>query len=72
MWWIKVKDKETYEKLMIQSGSQPRIIQEDGEYLQVEFSQSALSVWVQAGYWFGDRPNFVVRLYKKFLTLIRR
>jgi hypothetical protein len=71
MWWIKLKDKEAYEDLMRKYGTEPRILRDDGDYIQVEFSQAALTTWIQAGYWFGGPPNIFVRTYKKCLTFFK-
>ena len=53
MWWIHKKDQASYEKLMRQEGAEPRILQEDGDNVQVVFTNGVLNIWQMCGYWIG-------------------
>ena len=53
MWWIYKKDQAAYENLMRQDGAEPKILQEDGDKVQVVFTAQALNQWAMLGYWFG-------------------
>jgi hypothetical protein len=51
--WIYQKDKQFYISIMNSECSGPHIIQETEDKLQVDFCSAAMSVWVQAGMWYG-------------------
>ena len=51
--WIYLKDKNSYIMLMNQMCEGPQIQSEKDDKVLVDFCHSAMSAWVQAGYWYS-------------------
>ena len=47
------KDRANYESVMNQCCGGPRIIEDLGDTLRVDFCSAAMSMWVQAGFWYS-------------------
>lgn len=71
IWWIKNKDVPMYMNLMHQSGTEGRVLQTRGDCSQVVFTDDAMHVWVQCGYWFGGSPNLFYRWFQAVSRLFR-
>lgn len=53
--WIHRTNKESYETLMRQEGSQPTILtdNETDENIEVAFTVSAMNTWIMSGFWYN-------------------
>lgn len=71
MWWIKNKDVPIYMDLMHKEGHEGQIFQTLNNCSQVAFTSSAMSVWVQCGYWYGGSPNALSGLYQKLKNSLK-
>lgn len=72
VWWIKKNDVPIYRDLMHKEGSEGHIYQTYQDFSQVDFTNSAMTIWVQSGYWYGGSPNALSGFYYKLKNSVKK